>query len=382
MRKQPLLLASATSLQVRILSLLLGIALLSLALYFGAFAPLLRRVHLSKDAHGHHGHGPHAHGRDSPPILPTPALPLVDATGALDRDLLAAVLTAMVPKEGLDLSNVERALDILMLAGRLPSKALGSVPHAPSAAMLARPVHVVQVGANDGGNANDPISSRLNATEGQMQVVMVEPVPHLFATLASRARRTRGWEGVTPLWGACCPQGSGATAPFYSFAKNATEYEYDHTRSGARVHYEESVFQIGSFNKRHLMHNSGSTEQDLDRVLQVDDVPCLSLPRIMCQMGWRSVDYFVVDAEGTDDQVILGAQLEVTRPFIVRLEAQHIEGSLMVKHLEDLGYFVLKIKAHGVAEILGIWANLKNLPPPRGPACTEGIGRREPRRQG
>jgi hypothetical protein len=382
--KQPS--ASVGSLQVRILTILGGCVVLALALYFGAFAPLLRRVKHGKDSHGHghgrgHGHdegagsaaaaaAAAAHDHASSPRLAA-AAPAAAPASTMDRDLLVAVLTAMVPKEGLDLSNVERALDILTLSGRLPSKALGAVPHAPSAAMLARPVRIVQIGANDGGNANDPLSGRLNATEGRMEVAMVEPVPHLFAKLAQRARSTPGWGGVTPLWGASCPltAGAGASAPFYSFAPNATDVEYFHTRSMQRQRYDESVFQIGSFNKRHLMHNSGSSEEDLDRVLQVHHVPCLSLAGIMCRMGWQEVDFFAVDAEGVDDQVIFGAQLEATRPFMVRLEAQHIEGSIVIKFLEDLGYLTLKIKAHGVAEILAIWGNLKNRPPPQPLDC-------------
>lgn len=309
-----------------------------------------------------------------PVLSEAAAVPVLslDGNGALDRDLLTAMLTALVPKNGVVLVDyIERALDILMLAGRLPSKALDSIPHVPSAAMLARPVRLVQVGANDGGNENDPISSRLAATEGLIQVVMVEPVPHLFKSLDERAKRTVGWEGVTPLWGACCKKGTGTTAPFYSFIWNASEYEHVETRNKGLVRYNTaSVKQIGSFNINHLMHLSQSTREDLDKVLQVHAVPCVTLPSIMCRMGWRSVDYFVVDAEGVDDDVIFGAQLNVTRPFIVRLEAQHIEGSHVVKHLEDLGYFVLKFTAHGVAEIMGIWANLKNLPPSLGPVCT------------
>ena len=288
---------------------------------------------------------------------------------SLDRDLLVAVLTALVPVEGLPLENVERALDILMLAGHLPSKALGSSPLSASQAQRTRAVHIVQIGANDGGNANDPIGSRLNATSGRVEVAMVEPVPHLFSTLQHRISTYPGWQGVTPLWGASCPQGSGPTAKFYSFAPNATAYEYYHLRQEKRVLYDESVFQIGSFNKRHLMHNSGSSEEDLSRVLQVLDVPCMSLHRIMCTMGWQYVDYFQVDAEGVDDQVVFGAQLEATRPFIVRLEAQHIEGSIVRKFLEDLGYMVIKIKAHGVAELVGIWGNFKNMPPQQPLKC-------------
>ncbi len=200
---------------------------------------------------------------------------------------------------------------------------------------------------------------------------MVEPVPHLFAQLsaAARARAGQGWGGVTPLWGAACPQGSGATAPFFSFAPNATSTEYFHQRANKRQVYDASVFQIGSFNKRHLLHNAATSEEDLSRVLQVTHVPCLSLARIMCRMGWSAVDFFTVDAEGTDDQVMFGAQLEVTRPFMIRLEAQHIEGSIVIKFLEDLGYFTVKLKAHGVAEILAVWANLKQLPPPPPLSC-------------
>ena len=347
--------AQAVRLQIRVLTLLCGTVLLSLALYFGAFNPLLKRVNTRADHHAHSGHSHERRARETPPAL--------DAVTLMDRDMLVAVLTAMIPKEGLSLDNIERALDILMHSGQLPSKAQGAAPYSSSAAMLARPIRVVQVGANDGGNANDPINSRLNATEGMMQVAMLEPVPFLFDILSQRVKSTPRWSGVTPIWGASCPEGSGKTHPFYAFRRNATEYTYMHTRMNQLMHYSESVFQIGSFHKRHLMHNSGSTEEDLENVLEVHQVPCHTLASIMCKQGWEYVDYFHVDAEGTDDQVVYTAQLEVTRPFVVRLEAQHIEGSLVEKFLTDLGYFVLRTKAHGVAEILGIWSNLKNLPP-------------------
>jgi FkbM family methyltransferase len=210
------------------------------------------------------------------------------------------------------------------------------------------------------------VYGRLNYTEGVLEVVMVEPVPHLFRNLSDTYANA---PNVKPMWGAVCPPDSGATATFYAFKQNATSYEYYNTRLGERQLYSDSVFQIGSFIKRFLWHNSGSSEEEIEEVIDVLDVPCLTLPKIMCNMGWGHVDYLHIDAEGFDDKVVLSSAVEITRPFIIRLEAQHIEGADMITYLESVGYKVLKVRAHGVLELMAVWANLKSLPPSKGLQC-------------
>ena len=277
---------------------------------------------------------------------------------------LIAALVHLIPNEGASLDAVERALDILLLAGSIPSD---FPAYNVSSFVLSRPVRVVQFGANTGTSANDPVYHRLKFTGGVVEVAMVEPVPHLFKNLSETYV---GQPNVRPLWGAVCPEGSGDTAPFFAFLPNATAYNYWNERRGIRQNFDPSVFQIGSFIKRFLWHNCGGLEEEVSKVIEVVEVPCLTLPKIMCRLGWDYVDYVHIDAEGYDDKVVLSSQLETLRPFIVRLEAQHIEGTIMINYLENLGYKVLKVTAHGVLELVAIWANLKSLPPSPGLHCT------------
>ena len=145
--------------------------------------------------------------------------------------------------------------------------------------------------------------------------------------------------------------------PFIGFRENASQYEYFHKRLEKRVFFSAANQQLGSFKKSFLMHLCGASEEDIDRATVVVNVPCVSLRSIMCGKGWGvgTVDYLHIDAEGFDDNVLFASEVELTRPLVVRLEAQHIEGSAAVSHLEERGYRVMNMRAHGVAEIVAIY---------------------------
>ena len=270
-----------------------------------------------------------------------PAAATAEAAAIADAhtDHLLAAISALLPRGAdADVMAVERFLDVLLHSGSLASTA-GPPYRAPPAA-LRRPVRVVQVGANTGDSDNDPLYHRLNASRlsgGTIDAVLVEPVPHLFTRLQATYAR---YPEVLPVWGAACAASSppGSTAPFYAFVANASQYTYFHQRQQKTITYPEAVQQLGSFSKRFLLHVTAASEEDLDRVTVVHNVPCVSLGSIMCDKEWgESVDYFHIDAEGADDLVLYAAEVALTRPRVVRLEAQHIDGDSAVKHLEDAG---------------------------------------------
>lgn len=303
--------------------------------------------------------------------------PAVDASSEAARAAyLFAALAPLIPREGHDVMAIERMTDLMLQAGSL-SGAGGARDGLVATRVAPR---MVQVGANDGGaSPNDPIWHRINASDASaLDAVLVEPVPHLFKAMsqsyerllaerrarfgAASAERFR----VHPLWGAACPPDSGATKTFYSFWANASLYKYISTRDGGENHFPTSAQQVGSFSgPGYLAHNTNARVEDVLLVMATTEVPCTSLRAIMCERGWGAgtVDYFHVDAEGADYQVLLAADLEVTRPRVIRFEAQHLDADTVEKWVQSVGYHTVRFKANGVAEILGLLIS----PPPRVP---------------
>ena len=257
-------------------------------------------------------------------------------------DHLLAALSPLLPNGTVDALAVERMIDVLLHAGALPSEH-GPRYAAPPAA-LARPVRLVQIGANDGVSENDPLWHRINHTAASgatLEAVLVEPVPHLFARLSQSYAR---WApAVTTQWGAACGKDAppGTTLPFIGFKKNASASSYFNQREQAVKAWPESFQQLGSFSKRFLLHVTSASEEELDLVTEVHQVPCVSLRSIMCARGWPHVDILHIDAESFDDQVLYSSEVEATRPLVVRLEAQHIDGPSVEKHLIERGYRVM-----------------------------------------
>ena len=283
-----------------------------------------------------------------PAAAPPPA---AAAPPALTAEHLLAALAPLLPNGTMvDALAIERVIDVLLHAGALPSE--HGPPYAAPPPALRRPVRVVQFGANSGDSENDPLWHRINVTErsgAALEAVLVEPVPHLYARLA---RNYAPWaRSVATLWGAACGRDArpGSTLPFIGFRENASAYEYYNSRQKQRVRWPEAFQQLGSFSKRFLLHLTAASEEELAIATVVHQVPCVSVRSVMCGRGWGagSVDYLHIDAEGFDDQVLYASEVEITRPLIVRLEAQHIDGPSAVKHLEERGYRVMHMCAKG-----------------------------------
>lgn len=119
-------------------------------------------------------------------------------------DYLIAALEPLIAS-GYDVDIIERVVDLLLLAGR--QSGMGGDGRS------ARP-RMVQFGANDGGaSLNDPIFSRLRASEAvSLDAVLVEPAPHLFRAMAASYSVVRRSVSVRPLWAAACPPGSGTVS--------------------------------------------------------------------------------------------------------------------------------------------------------------------------
>lgn len=300
---------------------------------------------------------------------------------------MLAALVPIIPRLGCvidgDVMAIERLTDLLLQAGSLSG---AGVPRDGLMATRMAP-RMVQVGANDGGaSANDPIWHRINASDASaLDAVLVEPVPHLFKAMSESydrllaERRSRLGAAaadrfrVQPLWAAACPPDSGPTRTFYSFWANASLYTFKSTRDGSEDHFPSSAQQVGSFGgPGYLAHSTSSHIEDVLPVMAETAVPCTSLPAIMCERGWASgtVDYFHVDAEGADHQVLLAADLKATRPRVIRFEAQHLDADNVEKWVQQQGYHTLRFRANGVAEVLAI---LVAPPPPQLPRMCKGL---------
>jgi FkbM family methyltransferase len=265
---------------------------------------------------------------------------------------LLSALAPLLAREGTDTMAVEKAVDILLHAGNLDVPAGGERRLLPDA-IAAQRVRLIQIGANKGAADSDPLHHRIVASEGRTPIegVAVEPVPWLFTQLKeSYAEHPH----ITPLWAAACPSDfPDASAKFFAFRANASDYKY--LKGDKMVNFSPSVDEIGSFDRSFLSHMTRADEESLAKVVVEISVPCTNVSRIMCQAGWEegSLTYLHIDAEGFDERVLRAAELEATRPFMVRLEAQHIDGDSTEAYLLSHGYKVLKFKT-GMAEMLAV----------------------------
>jgi FkbM family methyltransferase len=194
----------------------------------------------------------------------------------------------------------------------------------------ARPLTVVQVGAND-GVLNDPLHETVRAH--RWTGVLVEPVPHLYEQLVAN------YQGVDGL----------------RFAPVAID-----ERPGTRTMYmvrpqpgdPDWVEQIASFDKD-VMRVHAYALPDIDsRVVEVE-VRCVTFPMLVEEYGLRSIDVLHIDAEGFDDAIIRQIPADAAwAPTYVIFETKHLgpqRYGAVHRQLKSAGYRSVRVIPDEVA---------------------------------
>jgi len=188
------------------------------------------------------------------------------------------------------------------------------------AAAKGKKVKFVQVGANVGASDGDPVVGYV-ANHG-WQGALVEPVPYLFDKLKANYQ---AYSGLS-FFQVCCSNREG-TLPFYMVEE-------------ASAH--ESVLGpfLSSFEKEVILKHTVYSP-NLSSFIREIQVETVRIDTIIQRADLRDLNALVVDAEGHDDKVIGGLNLDLYCPEIIMLEHFHLSfDGLRNTHerLLDYGY--------------------------------------------
>ena len=157
------------------------------------------------------------------------------------------------------------------------------------------------VGAHDGSKTQDLV---LRAAHSGL-VVLIEPVPWLFAELR---KRYTGVGSVHVIHG-CVTDNPGSTARFYAVRPEANELQF----------YAD---QLGSMRPSH----AGAHDQSLLEFVEEMDVPACSFSEVIERFSIKSLDLLVTDTEGMDAAILETFPFEVIQPRCVQFEHKHSDG--------------------------------------------------------
>lgn len=177
-----------------------------------------------------------------------------------------------------------------------------SVDNALSALVpLSKPIFFLQIGAND-GVTGDPLYKYV--IQHHWAGVLIEPVPYVFERLQNNYRDEKQlrFENV---------------AVSTSNEKRLFWYPRFNTL------LPEKYDQIGSFSKEHLLKHKYRFPR-IEEFLKCEPVPCLTVQQILQKHNVSKVDVLLIDAEGTDDQIICSFPLQKYVPLLVVFEHVHL----------------------------------------------------------
>lgn len=158
---------------------------------------------------------------------------------------------------------------------------------------------LVQIGSND-GEKNDPL--RKFILDQQPEGILVEPFVPNFKKLVSNYNRFPHRLHFENIGIADNDQ----VLEFY-YLTDITESEPDW--------YD----QVGSFDKATFVKNVEVVPELINR-MQVREIPCLSVSKLLDKYNWETVDLIHIDAEGFDYRIIKSLDLARIKPCIILFE--------------------------------------------------------------
>ena len=160
---------------------------------------------------------------------------------------------------------------------------------------------VLQIGANDGATG-DPLARWFE--QAQWSGVLVEPIPHLAASLA---RRYAARKNVTVER---CAIGEGdGEARMFRIADSP----------GAPAWHQ----QLASFDRSVLLKHRAAIP-GIDSLIAEETVPVASVKTLLVRHDMSRIDLLVIDTEGYDWRILRQFDLNSTRPVLILFEHQHL----------------------------------------------------------
>jgi FkbM family methyltransferase len=177
------------------------------------------------------------------------------------------------------------------------------------------------VGAHDGSKTQELVRSA--ARSGL--VVLIEPVPWLFAKLSERYADLPSVQVVH----GCVTNEPGPTARFFAVRQEANKLQF----------YAD---QLGSMRSDHARGHDPALCEYIEEI----DVPAHTFGELIARFSIASLDFLVTDTEGMDAAILQHFPFEILSPRCVQFEHKHSDGmchlgaefaSLIVR-LEQFGY--------------------------------------------
>jgi FkbM family methyltransferase len=156
-------------------------------------------------------------------------------------------------------------------------------------ALAGRPLRLIQIGAND-GQAEDPVLRSIS--EGLVDAVLVEPLPHLCDVL-----RTRHAGNPRVTVEQCAVAESGGEMPFHHFE--------DNLGTDLTVYSSLDLGRMEALLK--TMNANAAARGSAQKVRLVSEtVAVKTIDEIRRGKGWSGLDVLVIDAEGLDGELVMG----------------------------------------------------------------------------
>lgn len=207
-----------------------------------------------------------------------------------------------------------------------------------------KPITFLQIGANDGLRW-DPL--RRFIVSGRWTGVLVEPLTPVFEMLQQNYKYLEN-TGLVFL-----------NAAVSSQSRNNLRLWSISDDFGKSLSLEEKLYFLrkSSTNRDHVARSlieSGVDESNVNQLLALHDVPCMSVSKIIekyCPS--ESVDLVFIDAEGHDDEIVRSIDMNLLRPKAILYESHnlHERQKPLEIYLRNHGYTVSLLKGDSVAEL-------------------------------
>jgi FkbM family methyltransferase len=181
---------------------------------------------------------------------------------------------------------------------------------------------IIQIGANDGENL-DPVKSYMKLPG--THAILVEPVPYLFNKLKVKFKNR---EHIRLIQSAIVSDPSVNTIPFYYF------------RPKEGFQFEDCYSLFGSFSLEHIQKFK-SIVSDYDELLICEQMPCISINKLLELSGFPVIDLLQLDVEGLDTQLVNAIDFSLCKPRLIRFEHMHSDRLVLfnlIAKLEEQGY--------------------------------------------
>jgi FkbM family methyltransferase len=193
---------------------------------------------------------------------------------------------------------------------------------------FSRNLNIIQVGANDGKSIDHMFRF---TRQKKSKAIVVEPVLHVFEKLKNNYAP---YPNVTPWQLAITDRNDEAHKTFYYLAPKPGEEYFD-------------MYTLwGSFSLPHL-ETFKSSVPNFDRLLVAEDIPCISINKLIEESRFDRLHILATDTEGYDGKIIGSLDLNAYKPELIFFEHIHIPKNELFPLLENLQGYGYRCYSHG-----------------------------------